>query len=301
MNHVGDVLFRQGNKLLNDKKYAMFCVAICAILPFTFWLSASIVALVTLRKGKEAGFNILLPAMVASFIYMYTMIPLDLAIVNVLVRWLPVYLGACILRNTANWSFVFGGFFLLILGSALLLQMIMPDLILAQYRYFQEWFSSYPELVQLTGKQAVNAWSPETLAHLFFGIQITFSLFSVALSLLFARFVQAKLFLPGAFQKELITFRSGKYALVTLVIALILAWFGICLAIDILPLMFFYFLMSGFLLSFLMFEKKKMLGLTIFLVSFVVNPAALIILCVAFGILDSLFNFRMYLSAKPYP
>lgn len=300
MKYVGDALLRQGNKILNDKQYALLCVAIFAILPVFSWLSAAIVALITLRKGKEAGLNILLPAMVTSLVYMYTMLPLELALVNVLVRWLPVFLGACILRDTGSWSYVFGSFFLLILVSALSLQLFFPDLVLAQYKYFQIRLSSFPEFVQLSSTQ--NTWDTEILAHLSFGILVVLSSFSVGLSLLFARYMQGKLFFPGGFKKEIMAFRSGKCALMTFSCILVLAWSGLYLAVDVLPLMFFYFLLSGIGLLFSLIEKRKVLGITVFLILLIVNSAALmvplIVICAVLGILDSLFNFRIYFSAR---
>ena len=74
---------------------------------------------------------------------------------------------------------------------------------------------------------------------------------------------------------------------------------GILIAMNLLPLLMMYFLLSGLSLGLTILASKKslyafvMLLLPLILLPYVMFPAYMV-----FGSLDSLFNFRLYLQKK---
>jgi hypothetical protein len=295
MKRAGDLIVRYGNSLLNNRRDALIYVSVFAMLPFTAWLAVALVAFITLRKGNEAGVNILLPAMVAHLVSLITIVPLGSAIINVLITFIPVFIAACVLRVSANWSQVFGVFLLQSFIGVVLLQCLAPDAVIAQYHHFQTFMSELPLVEQLVqARNYLASWDQLVLAHLLFGIQVLIAGFSAIMSLLFARFIQSKLFMPGEFKKELAAFRSGKLALLLLVMLLIASYFKILLAYSLLPMVIFYFLISGLNLSLIILAQKKKMGIIFFMVSLMVSPFTMFTMCSFFGI----FNFRIYFLAR---
>jgi hypothetical protein len=137
------------------------------------------------------------------------------------------------------------------------------------------------------------------MAHLVLGIKSLLSLSSAIVSLLLARFIQSQLYYPGAFKKEMQGFRCGKLALALLVTLSAAAYSGVLLAIDILPFMFFYFLLSGLLLCMDLLSIKKNVSVIAFvIIALLVSLKQICFVGIFFGILDSLFNIRMYFSRK---
>jgi hypothetical protein len=298
MKRAGDLIAKWGNRLLNSRRDALIYVSVFAMLPFTAWLAVALVGLITLRKGKEAGINILLPAMVAHLVSLMTIVPLETAIINVLITFVPVYIAASVLRAKANWSLVFGALMLQSLIGVILMQCFAPDAVVVQYVHFQSLITELPVADQLVqAREYLASLDQLLLAHAFFGIQVLIIAFSATISLLFARFIQSTLFMPGEFKKEIAAFRSGKGALLILTILLIAGYFKTTMAVDLLPIMLFYFFLSGLNLSFIILAQKKIIAIMLFIVSLIISPFTMCMICSFLGIVDSLFNFRIYFLA----
>lgn len=292
MKPAADLIVKYCNNLLNNRRDALIYVSIFAMLPFTAWLAVALVALITLRKGKEAGLGILLPAMVAYLVSLVTITSPATALVNVLITFIPAWIAAGVLRVRASWSWVFGSLMIQACIAILLMHFFAPDAVSAQYAHFQLLIADLPvaELVKI--KAWLASWDQLQLAHAFFGVQVLVIGFSAAVSLLFARFIQSKLFMPGGFKKEIMAFRSGRAALLVLFLLLVAAWLQIVIAIDLLPFILFYFLLSGLNLLFAILAQKKLIAIILFIASLTVSPLTMFIVCGSFGILDSIFNFR---------
>lgn len=293
MKSAADLIVRYSNKILNNRRDALIFVSLFAVLPFTAWLAVTLVALITLRKGKEAGLSILLPAMVAWLVSLVTIAPLETALLNVLITFIPAYIAAGILRIRASWSWVFGSLMTQAFLGVMLMNSFAPDAILAQYSHFLALLSDLPMADQwTTTKNWLASWDTLALAHAFFGIQVLVIGVSASISLLFARFIQSKLFMPGGFKKEMLAFRSGKAALAVLILLIMAAYAKILIAIDLLPFTIFYFLLSGLNLLFTVLAQKKWITMILFIVSATLSPLTMMMIASFFGILDSIFNFR---------
>ena len=61
MNWLSGVIRKQGYVLLENSRHAMLHAVALSLLPYTAWISVTIIALITLRKGWQQGFVILAP------------------------------------------------------------------------------------------------------------------------------------------------------------------------------------------------------------------------------------------------
>ena len=299
MTWLSGFIRKQGQCMLENKWHALLHAVILALLPFTAWLSVAIIALVTLRKGWRDGVWLLVPVTMITFALSLVSMTATIAFINALLTFMPCFLAACVLRSTANWRAVAGLFFLQVIVVALLLQILMPDFIMAQYLYFQsllrETQAENALLMFINDKTVSNQ---VIFASYLLGLQAVGVILSACLSLIFARSVQSQLFYPGGLKWEMLAFRGDKIGLVLLVVLLVSALQHSTLAMILLPMLITYFLLAGLSLSFNVLAKQRprftgvLLISTLFLLPFIMLPVYVI-----FGSLDSLFNFRLYLPS----
>jgi len=295
MMRAGDFISRQSNVLLESRRRAIICAVILSILPFASWLSVALVCLVTLRKGAKSGFDVMLPALVVHTVPLMLLVPWVSALINTLITYIPCYLAAISLRKTGKWQVVFGVFLILVSLGCLLIQLLIPELIVYQFNQFKTVLMQYQQLVD----KGTEGLSTLVLAQLIFGIQILSLIVSAIISLMFARSIQAKLFLPDGFRNELLEFRSGRLSFLVLIGISLASYYEVPWAINILPIILCYFLVSGFALAFYVFaRKKKFQVFMVLLLLILLNPPFVLLGYIVFGSLDSMFNFRVYLPAR---
>ncbi len=298
MMRLGEFIIKQSKTLLENKQHAIMCAVALSILPFASWLSVALVALVTLRKGEKAGFEVMLPALIVHSVPLMMMVPITSALINTLLSYLPCFITAIVLRNTRSWPSVFGALFLLVLSVSVLIQILIPEFIMDQFNQFKSILTQYQEYKSLvdSGTDGMNS---AILAQLFFGIQILSVLASTVISLMFARSIQSKLFNPGGFAEELLAFRSGRLSFLVLISCSIATYYEIPLAINLLPFVLGYFLLSGFNLVYFIFGRKRQVRILVLLFLLILlKPTFVLFAYIVFGSLDSLFNFRLYLPAR---
>ncbi len=295
MMRAGDFLIKQSSALLENKRHATIVAALLSILPFISWLSVSVVALVTLRKGNKQGFEVMLPALVIHSVPLMMLVPWDSAFINTFIAYVPCYFAAMTLRKSSSWQLVFGMFLLQALLGYLLIQWFAPDFLGAQFNQFKELFSDYQSYNELFESNndglSLKVWS-----QLFFGFQMLGAIASCSISLMFARSVQSKLFMPGGFAKEMRTFRCGRVSFLVFIACSIAAYYLWPIGMCLLPAVVAYFLVSGFNLAYVILAKKQQMKIMILLLLLIlVKPAFVIFAYIIFGVLDSIFNFRLYL------
>lgn len=298
MMRAGDFIIRHSKTVLENKQYAILYAVLLSILPFASWLSVALVALVTLRKGAKLGFEVMLPALVVHSVPLMMLIPLESALTNTLVAYIPCYIAALSLRKTASWQTVFGTLFIQAFVAFFLIQLLAPNFVVDQLGQFKKILTQYQEYRQLMDA-STDGMSSFVLAQLFFGFQILSVIVSVLISLMFARSTQAKLFMPGGFKNELMEFRSGRLSFLALMGVSIASYYETSVAINLLPLILGYFLISGFALAYFILARKRQIRVAILLILLIfLKPTFMIFAYIIFGSLDSLFNFRLYLPAR---
>ena len=297
---MSGVISKQGQFLLKHKWHAMGTAIALALFSYTSWLAVSIIALVTLRRGSRDGAWLLAPVMIVNLTITMLSVSPTLALVNTVLLFIPCYLAACVLRSLESWQAVAWFFILLVSIAMLLVQSLMPDFLMLQYRYLQTVLSdidtSGPLLAFLDHKTGLNQLM---IASYFLGLQTVGVMLSAVFSLSFARSVQSELFYPGGFKREMLAFRGDKIALLLFALLFIAARQQSVLAMSLLPVLIFYFLLAGLSLSLNVFTKQKPRYSAIFMmVSLLIVPFIMLPVYVLFGSLDSLFNFRLYLPSK---
>ncbi len=296
MIDVKGFMRQQGLRLLENSRYALMCAVFLATIPFTTWLSQAVIALVVLKKGWRDGLMLLMPVMTAFLACSLFSVSVFSAVVNTLLTFIPLFLAACILGMTASWRAVATGFFLFASLSAVLLQIFMPEFIMAQYRYV---LSAMQEIQPGVLSKLVNntgSLNQHILANYLFGIQLAGLVFSTSISLTMARSVQSQLFYPGGYRKEMLSLRGSKAGLAMLVLMLIAAQQGKFLAMNMLPLLVMYFLAAGLSLGAHVLDGKKVRGAMLLLViPLLFMPFVMLPFYVILGSLDSVFNLRLYL------
>jgi hypothetical protein len=292
MMHLGEMVAQQCKAILENKQKAIIYAIVFSIIPFASWLSVVLISLLTLRKGARAGFDVMLPALVVHSVPLMMLIPLSSVLINTLIEYLPCYFAALALRKTEKWQLVFGVFFIQAFLGSLCVQLLAPDFIVLEFNQFKLMLVQYQELIDSN----MNSISSFNLAQLFFGIQMLSVIVSAVISLMFARSIQAKLFFPGGFKNERLVFRSGKCSLLVLIAVSLGAYYEMPLAINMLPLMLCYFLVSGFGLAYFVFARKSQfkIGMLLFLL-ILLKPTLVLFAYIVCGAVDSLFNFRSYL------
>ncbi len=297
MTRLSGFILNQGKLVLENNRQALMHAVILALLPYTTWLSVAIVALVTLRKGGRDSRLLLVSAMMAYFALSLVSMSATLATVNTFVVFVPCYLAAQVLRVSASWRAVAGVFFLQLVTAVVLIQMLLPDFVLAQYSYIQTALSNMQTDSALLGfANDTSGLNRVMLANYLLGVQAVGVVLSAIFSLMLARSVQSHLYYPGGFRHELLSLRGDIAGLLLLIIMLFAANQGNVLAMSILPAVLLYFLLAGLSLGLKILAMKNMLGSTLLLVTpLLLLPFIMLPVYVIFGSLDSLFNFRLYL------
>lgn len=296
MIHVNGLLGKQGKKILENNRYALLCAVFLVFFPYTTWLSLAIIALVTLKKGWHDGALLLMPVATAYFGVLLIREPTLVAVINTLLTFLPAFLAACVLGLFASWRAVAGLFALLVALSAIILQMTLPEFVVTQYQYLITAIQqARPDLVADILKDPTQ-FGAVKIANYFFGFQLISVVVSALLPLAIARRIQAQLYNPGGFRQELLALRGNKIGLFCLCLLLLAASQQQLIAMNVLPLFVFYFLLAGLSLCFHLLSEKKIRGRVLLLsVPLIVLPFVMLPVYVMIGSLDSLFNLRVYL------
>lgn len=286
--------------MIKDSRYALAYAMLFSFFSYTMWLSLTVIALVTLRRGLREGLWVMLPV---SFIHAAVStihLPWSAAVLNALLTFLPVFSGALVLHQTTQWRMVAGVFFLQVVLAAILVQMFYPAFITEQFHYLQKIAQNLPEdnalLVLLSAQHKIDG---RLLANYLFGTQAAGLIASALLPLMFGRQLQAGLFNPGGFRQEVLAFRSGKIELVLLTALIVGAYQQNVLAMNCLPVVGFYFLLAGLSVGYYVLAGKKsmwvllLLVLPVGLLPFIMMPIYLLI-----GFFDGIINFRSYLPVR---
>lgn len=293
------LIHRQLRQILTQDRYALIAVIVLMLIPYSTWASMTILSLVTLRRGWRQGIVLLIPAFTTHTLVSLTTVVWSLACIDALIRVVPCFIAACILRATNSWKavavFVFG----LSMLCALALQMIAPHFIDAQLVYLKTVIQNMN-----AGQTLLDTWEARNIpsfviANFLFGFQEVCLLMAVVSPLLIARSLQAQLFYPGGFRQEMLNFRGDKYGAIVLLMLIVASMQNHVLAMNGLPLILFYFSLAGLSLCAHVFSKMKPLKMVvILLLPFVLLPVVALPFYLFLGAIDSCFNFRLYLASR---
>lgn len=297
---MGNFLQKQGNQLLKNQHYAYFLTIILAFIPFFSWVSLSVIALVTLRKGSGEGFKVLVAGVAAAVLAsgLHTVLPYEG--VAILATFSLGFVAAVVLRNAPDWKVVVSVVTGIVLFLMALIHVFLPGQITEQFQMMLALFRTIAQgesMVRLLDTRTdVNQ---QLLANYLLGIQVCSIVISALLSLALARYIQSVLFYPGGFRRELLAFRATRFGAVMLFAAAFGAYQHYPIAVSCLPILVVYLMAAGMILFFNVISRKRDLLTIVYLfVPLVLAPYVMLPVYVLFGSLDSLFNFRLRLPLK---
>jgi hypothetical protein len=288
--------------VLQSRKHAAGVAFLCAALPMLNWLSVVIIALVTLCKGAIEGLIVLLWSILAlPVIFLYTGAwSWSLVVHVVLFGSLFVWGLAILWRRSAS--------LVLVVELAVICGILA---VLAVHGYadnIHAWWFNYitnnaTKFID-TANVDFGADRIKQLAQVFAGymtgLQSAVIVLSGFLQLLIARGMQAILYKPGSCMREWTQLRLSYLLVIALVVCFSLAWFGLGLFKDIMPVLLLPFLLAGISLvhsCLVEFRATKFVVLLFYLLLitlFIIQPLILSILVVLAAI-DSFVNIRLRL------
>ena len=186
------------------------------------YLAAAIVALVVLHIGLLPGLQVMAMATAVTLLfYQLAGVPAVVALVLVLMLWLPCWLAAGVLRQTSNLGQSF--------KAAVLFGVCLLLLVFSFYGNPAAWWMEQLLLVEATLTEAGLAFPVlmdeqlmQEVSALMTGVVIASLVIGVLASLLLARWWQSVLVHPGAFREEFYEVRLGAITgLITLGIMLL--------------------------------------------------------------------------------
>jgi hypothetical protein len=213
--------------ILKGQSQAALVAASMAILglmiPPAAWLSAAAIVLVTLVYGPKSGLiTTALSSLGAAIIsYMIFATP-QVAVIFVLLVWLPAWLMAMMLRQTVSLAFTLQVLTAISLLAIVLVYMLFPN-------FGELWREPLDRMVtelaqqsdqfSLTELKQTQDWIIAFLPGLFAGS----IMFGTILSLLLGRWWQAVYYNPGGFAKEFQSLNLGKLAAIVAVLIMLMA------------------------------------------------------------------------------
>lgn len=291
-------ILKEATRLLAQDRVAMLYAFLLMLIPYTGWLSLAILALVTLRKGWQHGSVLLIPVMTAHILVsLYGGLSLPVALVAALVRSTPCYLAASVLRFSVSWKVVALSLLMFVLAGAFSLHCFAPHFIQAQYMVLEAMLKSME-----SGQIILNFWQgfnlkSDVLAEFLFGFQAVGLILTTLIPIWFARSIQSKLYYPGEFRQEMLSFRGDRWSVGLLLIFSIGAYGHYPLAMNGLPLVLFYFILAGLSFGAQILSKMKPLGMFAMLFApLMLLPWVVLPIYIMLGAFDGLFNFRLYLQ-----
>ncbi len=213
--------------ILKGQSQAALVAATMAILgmlvPPAAWLSAAAIVLVTLVNGPQRGLITTGLALLGTAVFSYLIFSApQIAVIFVLLAWLPAWLVAMLIRQTVSLAFS-----LQVLGAMTLLAVVM---IYALYPNFGElWREPLDIMVTQLAQQSEEfslqelKQTEEWLIEFLPGLFASSLMFGTMLSLFIGRWWQAVFYNPGGFAEEFQSLNLGKTSAVIALALMLMA------------------------------------------------------------------------------
>jgi hypothetical protein len=288
--------------ILKGQSQAALVAASMAILglavPPAAWISAAAIVLVTLVNGPKSGLitTALSLAGAALFAYLIFSAP-EIAVIFVLLAWLPAWLVAAVLRQTVSLAFSLQILTVMSLLAVVMLYVMYPnigelwreplDIIVKQLA------EQSPDLSLAELKQT-EEWIIEFLPGLF----ASSIMFGTVLSLLLGRWWQAVFYNPGGFGKEFQSLDLGKVsALCAITVMLIAAIVDSVFAVAMVTVVFVLYGMQALSLLHAAINIRQVNAAWLFVIYVIMFfvPHVLLLLVLA-SLADPWLNIRQRIS-----
>lgn len=284
--------------ILKGQSQAALVAATMAILgllvPPAAWISAAAIVLVTLVNGPQRGLVTTGMALLGTAVFSYLIFSApQVAIIFVLLAWLPAWLVAMILRQTVSLAFS-----LQILTAMSLLAVV---LIYALYPNFGEfWREPLDQMVTQLAQQSeelslqelkqTEDWVIEFLPGLF----ASSLMFGTMLSLFLGRWWQAVFYNPGGFAEEFQSLNLGKVsALIAIAIMFLAIAIDNVFAFSLVTVVFVLYLVQGLSLFHAVIKVRQLSASWLFVFYIIMFFVPHLVLLLVFaGITDPWLDIR---------
>lgn len=284
--------------ILKGQSQAALVAATMAILgmlvPPAAWLSAAAIVLVTLVNGPQRGLITTGLALLGTAVFSYLIFSApQIAVIFVLLAWLPAWLVAMLLRQTVSLAFS-----LQVLGAMTLLAVVM---IYALYPNFGELWREPLDLMVTQLVQQSEEFSlqelkqtEEWLIEFLPGLFASSLMFGTMLSLFIGRWWQAVFYNPGGFAEEFQSLNLGKTsAVIALALMLMAAVIDNVFTFAVATVVFVLYLIQGLSLLHAVVKKRQVSASWLFVFYMVMFFIPHLVLLMVFaGITDPWLDIR---------
>lgn len=207
---------------MRGRSQAVMAAAVCTVLSVLLaplsYVGAAVIGLVVLRKGAFEGLVVMaaasLAAGVLTLIVLGTAIP---AMALVVILWLPVWLLALMLQQTASQG--------LVLAVAGLLGLVGIAAVHLALDSPADWWREVLEMVLVPAFEqqgvALDTGALEDAARIMTGLAVALTVLGMVLSLFLARWWQGLLYRPGGFGEEFRALRMDRRVAVATLVAVL--------------------------------------------------------------------------------
>ena len=279
------------------------------VLPPFSHISGATVALVTLRNGAFEGTLVFLGA-AGLLLLMGFLSSIDMSVVQffvlslVVAVWIPVLLGAAVLRRLRSLALALTTVALLALVAMLAFYLIVGDVKSWWYPLLQVLFEPLWEATSVPMSAAEQEQFLRSIADMTTGLMAVMLVYSVTINLCLGRWWQAMLFNPGGFRREFHQLRlDWRLSILVLLLALIA---GLAngnvqgFAQDAMLLIMALFSLHGLALVHAVVAARGMhwgILMAVYVLVVFISQVAVMILA-ALGLSDSWLDFRRRMAIK---
>ncbi len=289
--------------ILKGQSKAALVAASMAVLglavPPAAWLSAAAIALVTLVNGPKNGLITTGLSFVGAGIFTYLIFASpQVALVFVLLAWLPAWIIATVLRQTVSLAYSLQILTLMSLLAVVMIYAVAPDI-------GEHWREPLDVMVKQLAEQSKDFTLSE-LKHtenwviaFLPGLFVCSVMFGTMMSLFLARWWQAAFYNPGGFAKEFQSLNMGKIsAMCALAIMLVASFVGSVFAVAMVAVVFVLYGIQALSLLHATIKIRQINAawfLAIYLIMFFVPQVLLMLILVSFA--DPWLDIRQRISS----
>jgi len=288
-----------GNYILRGRLQAIATVTAFTLLsllipPAAYILSGTPLGLVTLRKGRQAGIQVMLGAMLMVVVFaLIVQLPVQLVVVYAIFIWFPVWFCAAMLRLTAQQGMV-------VLVAGLMAMVVLTTLYVTLgdvSAWWQEWLNQFIDNTVPAGRQAEYRTLLLPAVEFINALLVAGLLINLVTTILLSRWWQSILFNPGGFSKEFQALNLPAVLLILVTLVFIASWTlsepWSLLARDVLIITIFMFLFQGLALIHRTIKARQLPAfwlVIMYILLFIVPQTVLFLACV--GMADCWYRSR---------
>jgi len=264
------------------------------LIPPAAWISAAAIVLVTLVQGPQRGLITIALSLLGALLFAYLIFAMpQVAMIFVLLAWLPAWMIATILRQTVSMAYSLQILTAISLFAVVVIYTVFPH-------FGEYWREPLNHMVTQLAQQsdefslAELQQTEDLIIDYLPGLFVSSIMFGTMLSLFLGRWWQAVFYNPGGFAEEFHSLNLGKIsALIALAITFIAVIVNNVFAFAMVTVVFVLYLAQGMSIMHAAFKVRKVNTAWLFVVYIIMFfiPHLLLLLVVA-GMIDPWLDIR---------